>query len=170
MEVTFSKQWIHFRRSDRWPPTSTILRQENRISPTCFRSLGSLRCFDAKKNCESRSPSRTMKRLETESVDDKISMEKQQKKKKRERCHQSVNVHVAILSVGGASTLSMESCAIATPRASPLGALELARKKTIHQVVTVGLVHTLKSGKNLANNLFLSTAKTGQPRGRTAEP
>ena len=25
MEVTFSKQWIHLRRSDRWPPTSTIL-------------------------------------------------------------------------------------------------------------------------------------------------
>ena len=25
MEVTFSKQWIHFRRSDRCPPTSTIL-------------------------------------------------------------------------------------------------------------------------------------------------
>lgn len=24
-EVTFSKQWIHFRRSDFWPPTSTIL-------------------------------------------------------------------------------------------------------------------------------------------------
>ena len=26
MEVTFSKQWIHFRRSDLWPPTSTILQ------------------------------------------------------------------------------------------------------------------------------------------------
>ena len=25
IEVTFSKQWIHFRRSDLWPPTSTIL-------------------------------------------------------------------------------------------------------------------------------------------------
>ena len=25
IEVTFSKQWIHFRRSERWPPTSTIL-------------------------------------------------------------------------------------------------------------------------------------------------
>ena len=32
MEVTFSKQWIHFRRSDRWPPTSTILkRTESRL-------------------------------------------------------------------------------------------------------------------------------------------
>jgi len=27
IEVTFSKQWIHFLRSDRWPPTSTILRR-----------------------------------------------------------------------------------------------------------------------------------------------
>ena len=26
IDVTFSKQWIHFRRSDRWPPTSTILK------------------------------------------------------------------------------------------------------------------------------------------------
>ena len=26
MDVTFSKQWIHFRRSDRCPPTSTILK------------------------------------------------------------------------------------------------------------------------------------------------
>lgn len=25
MEVTFSKQWIHFRLSERCPPTSTIL-------------------------------------------------------------------------------------------------------------------------------------------------
>lgn len=25
MDVTFSKQWIHFLRSDRCPPTSTIL-------------------------------------------------------------------------------------------------------------------------------------------------
>lgn len=25
MEVTFSKQWIHFLLSDLWPPTSTIL-------------------------------------------------------------------------------------------------------------------------------------------------
>jgi len=25
-DVTFSKQWIHFRLSDFWPPTSTILR------------------------------------------------------------------------------------------------------------------------------------------------
>ena len=24
IDVTFSKQWIHLRRSDRWPPTSTI--------------------------------------------------------------------------------------------------------------------------------------------------
>ncbi len=28
MDVTFSKQWIHFLLSDRWPPTSTILKQE----------------------------------------------------------------------------------------------------------------------------------------------
>lgn len=27
MDVTFSKQWIHFRLSDRWPPTSTILEK-----------------------------------------------------------------------------------------------------------------------------------------------
>ena len=27
MDVTFSKQWIHFLRSDLWPPTSTILKQ-----------------------------------------------------------------------------------------------------------------------------------------------
>lgn len=26
MDVTFSKQWIHFLRSDLWPPTSTILQ------------------------------------------------------------------------------------------------------------------------------------------------
>lgn len=26
MDVTFSKQWIHFLRSDRCPPTSTILQ------------------------------------------------------------------------------------------------------------------------------------------------
>ena len=26
MDVTFSKQWIHFLLSDRWPPTSTILK------------------------------------------------------------------------------------------------------------------------------------------------
>ena len=25
MDVTFSKQWIHFLLSERWPPTSTIL-------------------------------------------------------------------------------------------------------------------------------------------------
>lgn len=32
-EVTFSKQWIHFRRSDFWPPTSTILmaRTEDKL-------------------------------------------------------------------------------------------------------------------------------------------
>ena len=24
IDVTFSKQWIHLRRSDRWPPTSTM--------------------------------------------------------------------------------------------------------------------------------------------------
>lgn len=28
MDVTFSKQWIHFLRSDRCPPTSTILRRK----------------------------------------------------------------------------------------------------------------------------------------------
>ena len=28
MDVTFSKQWIHLRLSDLWPPTSTILQQE----------------------------------------------------------------------------------------------------------------------------------------------
>ena len=27
IEVTFSKQWIHFRLSDLWPPTSTILQE-----------------------------------------------------------------------------------------------------------------------------------------------
>ena len=27
MDVTFSKQWIHLRLSDLWPPTSTILKQ-----------------------------------------------------------------------------------------------------------------------------------------------
>ena len=27
MDVTFSKQWIHLRRSERWPPTSTILKR-----------------------------------------------------------------------------------------------------------------------------------------------
>ncbi len=28
MDVTFSKQWIHFLRSDLWPPTSTILKDK----------------------------------------------------------------------------------------------------------------------------------------------
>lgn len=28
MEVTFSKQWIHFLLSERWPPTSTILQTQ----------------------------------------------------------------------------------------------------------------------------------------------
>lgn len=28
MEVTFWKQWIHFLLSERWPPTSTILRPQ----------------------------------------------------------------------------------------------------------------------------------------------
>ena len=31
IDVTFSKQWIHFLRSDRWPPTSTILKIELEI-------------------------------------------------------------------------------------------------------------------------------------------
>ena len=30
IDVTFSKQWIHFRRSDRWPPTSTMLKGRER--------------------------------------------------------------------------------------------------------------------------------------------
>ena len=30
MDVTFSKQWIHFLRSDLWPPTSTILKQRRK--------------------------------------------------------------------------------------------------------------------------------------------
>lgn len=38
-EVTFSKQWIHFRRSDFWPPTSTILmawkENKGRFSTVC---------------------------------------------------------------------------------------------------------------------------------------
>lgn len=34
MEVTFSKQWIHFLRSDLWPPTSTILRKRSTYSIT----------------------------------------------------------------------------------------------------------------------------------------
>lgn len=29
MEVTFSKQWIHFLLSERWPPTSTILQAQH---------------------------------------------------------------------------------------------------------------------------------------------
>jgi len=29
IEVTFSKQWIHFLLSERWPPTSTILHMTN---------------------------------------------------------------------------------------------------------------------------------------------
>lgn len=33
MEVTFSKQWIHFLRSERWPPTSTILVTTTRQRP-----------------------------------------------------------------------------------------------------------------------------------------
>lgn len=41
IEVTFSKQWIHFRRSDRWPPTSTILQVESRFKfppkQICYR-------------------------------------------------------------------------------------------------------------------------------------
>ena len=32
MEVTFSKQWIHFLLSDLWPPTSTILPQQQEES------------------------------------------------------------------------------------------------------------------------------------------
>ena len=35
IEVTFSKQWIHFRRSDLWPPTSTILKY-SKIA--CFKT------------------------------------------------------------------------------------------------------------------------------------
>ncbi len=31
MDVTFSKQWIHFLRSDLWPPTSTILKESKRL-------------------------------------------------------------------------------------------------------------------------------------------
>lgn len=31
MEVTFSKQWIHFRLSDRCPPTSTILMKRRGV-------------------------------------------------------------------------------------------------------------------------------------------
>ena len=38
MEVTFSKQWIHFRRSDLWPPTSTILN--NQILHACHLCFG----------------------------------------------------------------------------------------------------------------------------------
>lgn len=30
-DVTFSKQWIHFRLSDFWPPTSTILRRKKKV-------------------------------------------------------------------------------------------------------------------------------------------
>ena len=30
--ITFSKQWIHFLRSDFWPPTSTILRGNHLLS------------------------------------------------------------------------------------------------------------------------------------------
>ena len=29
MDVTFSKQWIHLRRSDLWPPTSTMLNRQS---------------------------------------------------------------------------------------------------------------------------------------------
>lgn len=32
MDVTLSKQWIHFRLSERWPPTSTILFKETQIT------------------------------------------------------------------------------------------------------------------------------------------
>ena len=38
IEVTFSKQWIHFRRSDLCPPTSTILQRE-RDTNTCREML-----------------------------------------------------------------------------------------------------------------------------------
>ena len=31
IDVTFSKQWIHFLRSDLWPPTSTILQKGVRL-------------------------------------------------------------------------------------------------------------------------------------------
>lgn len=41
IDVTFSKQWIHFLRSDRWPPTSTILQKKQKVN-TVGRGLASL--------------------------------------------------------------------------------------------------------------------------------
>lgn len=40
MEVTFSKQWIHFRRSDRCPPTSTILKRRRSHEVKRSHALG----------------------------------------------------------------------------------------------------------------------------------
>lgn len=36
MEVTFWKQWIHFLLSERWPPTSTILRPQQPLITVVF--------------------------------------------------------------------------------------------------------------------------------------
>lgn len=39
MEVTFSKQWIHFLLSERWPPTSTILQPKGNGEERNHRTL-----------------------------------------------------------------------------------------------------------------------------------
>lgn len=42
MEVTFSKQWIHFRLSDFWPPTSTILQKQEVLNYKMGHSQSSI--------------------------------------------------------------------------------------------------------------------------------
>ena len=39
MDVTFSKQWIHFLRSLRWPPTSNMLSREKDVSASALSPL-----------------------------------------------------------------------------------------------------------------------------------